>query len=485
MKRRVVHNLTRLLAFLLVLVMACSGTAMTCMAETAQDGLLAAEAEAAEEEESASGAPLWDLSEVSVPELVSALEAYDPAAGRTELEEERAKDSTTWLRSDGFKDTVFYSEDIRFLDEDGNLMDYDPELVPLTKTMKKESGTDLGGYRFVNREGDKKHYLPERLSEETPVVMENGDYRIAFWPVEENGSGVDAIETGTVALKKAEVTDCYGEASDKNVLAEYGSATGTMEFGYESLNQGLKETVTLKEKPGTNRISYVLELGGIWPRKNATDKGISLYAGEDLVGSIGAPFMDDATGEAYSEDITYELKELGEGRWLLTMLMSEEYLSSEERVWPVTVDPTATWTGSSKVDDVYVLSGSAYKGLNFYDSGTVVMPAGTGSQGVSRTYLKFTDLATTIKGKYVASASLKMYETGDSDAGGTIQIYRAAKAWNKTTLAWSNQPGIAGSSYSSFTSSGKPGDSRGKPDSVQRILSGWRDGILLSAEQVL
>ncbi len=125
-------------------------------------------------------------------------------------------------------------------------------------------------------------------------------------------------------------------------------------------------------------------------RKNPTNEGITFYdlSGEDIKGAVEAPWMNDASGKAYSEDITYDIEKL-EGknsRYLLTMTVDKDYLESEDRQYPVTIDPTTTWKGNDKLRDVYVISGSKYGDGNFYAEGTNVMPAGKNSTGVHRTY---------------------------------------------------------------------------------------------------
>ena len=43
------------------------------------------------------------------------------------------------------------------------------------------------------------------------------------------------------------------------------------------------------------------------PKKNPTDEGITFYdkSGEEIKGAIDAPWMNDANGDSYSENITY------------------------------------------------------------------------------------------------------------------------------------------------------------------------------------
>lgn len=97
------------------------------------------------------------------------------------IEEENTRDSTTFQMEDGKKQTVFYGQDVRFEDENGDLQEYDPSLVRVTGS-KSEQGEDLKDYQYENKEGDKKHYLPKDLSEETPVLMEKWEISDLFCP---------------------------------------------------------------------------------------------------------------------------------------------------------------------------------------------------------------------------------------------------------------------------------------------------------------
>ena len=98
------------------------------------------------------------------------------------IDAESTKSSTTFQLAGGKKQTVFYGQDVRFEDEDGNLKDYDPTLVKVDGG-KSESGKDLKEYQYTNKEGDKKHYLPKDLTQDTPILMENGNYVISFAPI--------------------------------------------------------------------------------------------------------------------------------------------------------------------------------------------------------------------------------------------------------------------------------------------------------------
>ena len=172
------------------------------------------------------------------------------------------------------------------------------------------------------------------------------------------------------------------------------------------------------------------------------------------------PFMNDKTGKTYSDDITYDIEKskYDDNKYILTMTLSQDYLNDKDRVYPVTVDPTVTWTGDSNLIDTYILSNSKYAGMNFYNSGTTAFPIGyTSSMGTCRSLIKSLDLLDTVKNKYVESATLTMYETSGCDKNMTVNAYRIIDSWTKKNVTWNNKPryntssGIMGSIKTSGT----------------------------------
>ena len=94
------------------------------------------------------------------------------------IESKNTEDSTTYDAGVGVLVTEYYGQDVRFRNEDGELVDYDPTLKKL------ESRDDLNGYAYENTAGDQKQYFPENLTEETPILLENEDKQIRLVPVE-------------------------------------------------------------------------------------------------------------------------------------------------------------------------------------------------------------------------------------------------------------------------------------------------------------
>ena len=86
------------------------------------------------------------------------------------IKSELTEDSTTYDAGNGLKVTELYSQNVRFKDDKGNLVDYDPSLVKV-EGKKTDNGTSLEKYAYENKTGDKKQYFPKEMTEETPILM--------------------------------------------------------------------------------------------------------------------------------------------------------------------------------------------------------------------------------------------------------------------------------------------------------------------------
>ena len=357
----------------------------------------------------------------------------------TAIKSESTPSSTTFDLQNGKKQTIFYGESVRYTAEDGTLKEYDPSLVK----------SQRAGFAYENKTGDSKQYLPSKLTENTPVLLEKDNYRAELKLAQMQGKEVSLKEA---QIEDASVRTAYNETKRLPVKAVYDARGGDVSVEYISSEHGLKENFVLNTVPETPTLQYQLRLTGLYPRKNALDEGITLYDRETdkIVGDIPAPFMNDAGGESVSYAITQtiEKEEGSSDTYNITLAMDEDYLSNRARQYPVKVDPSLTWRTYSNLLSVYVASG--YKNTNFYDSGIKIFNAGKNSTGIYRTYMKFSELADKLKGKSVTKAQLTMYETGNGTANETIRAHRVKALWKCSTLTWNNRPDYQETAYDSI-----------------------------------
>lgn len=418
--------------------------------------------------------------------LARGVDLENPTLSRV-VENEKTENTTIFDIGNGKKMAVLYGGNVRFKNEKGNLEDYDESLIKIKENEKTENDRSLSEYEYKNKTGDMKHYLPEQLTEKTPIIMENDNYEISMVPIGKNNESINN-DNDIVVAEKEKVPGVYTKEEDKKIKAIYGK-NRELTYEYISGTDGVKENLILKKAPENNIFEYKFSLKGMYAKKNSTTEGITFYDKEtgDIKGEISAPFMNDASNKAYSEEIKYELRQVNkeENTYILSMIIDKEYLNSEERVYPVTVDPTVSWVNEANLWDPYVCNGSAYKNINFYDSGIKVMAVGKGTKGTFQTYIRFKEITNKIKGKYVDSASLTTYETGDSAKGVTVGVHRVKANWDKTSLTWSNKPSYVASAYSSIKTTGvaKSKKTFNLTEHVRKIANGTEIsyGVMLRA----
>ena len=493
-----------------------------------------------------------------------------------ERKEERTANRTVYDLGGNKRMEVLHGSDVRYQNSNGKWVDYDPSLIPVEKK-KSGNGVSLKGYAYTNKAGDKKQYLPEKLSKETPVHLEHEGYGISFYPVtaleseaneeaegvtrkeqeneeseeegeprglpgtdiqngyaltateeavtdnapeegtaveESTGDGTkedaspfetnseekeaateasedketeesavsdiqeedeepltetgedpnafaNVAEFGSVSVEEETYVDAYDQESLKPLKAVYEDFLAGISLEYESSDIGVKENIILDEVPEQNAFTFEFRLSGVTVRHNATTEGLTFYdrSTGEMVAAMDVPNMNDATGEAYSEAVTtqVEKKEGETDTYLVTLTADRDYLDSEERVYPVTVDPTVTWTGTgtNPFQSVYICNGSSYKDINFNDSGIKCMSIGDSQQGLYRTLLFFPDLAKTVKGYYVDSATMELWETDASTSGETVKVVRISESWKLSTVTWNTRPAFpANGVYTTFNSTG-------------------------------
>ena len=404
---------------------------------------------------------------------------------------EKTTNTTTFKTKDGKKELVIHGYDVRFEDANGELVDYDSSLVDM-KEETSSLGTELDGYSYTNKQGDMKHYIPEFITTETPIILEKGDYQIAFAPVnqndeitvdseeleelqdsvsedlkepqeadsEEEQTSDDEVDLQKVVVLEEEIENIYEEKVEVANTVSYSTKDNVLEYQYKSLDNGVKEEIVLYEKPITNIFSYEFTLKDLTAELVEDTNEIVFYnANHEIIGGISAPNMNDASQEAYSEDIKYELnkKEGTENAYVLQMNVSQQYLEDEDRQYPVTVDPTVSWTGSANIQDAYVIKSSAYSDYNFYSNDVVSMAAGNNSKGLYRTYMQFVGLQSQIKNQYVESATLSLFETGSSTGKVKVQAHRVNASWKPGTITWNKKPSSNATAFSTASTSGTMG----------------------------
>ena len=142
--------------------------------------------------------------------------------------------------------------------------DYDPAYIELDSAFlaQSEEKQDRSGYLYRNTAGDSYQYIPEALSEETPVLLEKDDYQITIAPTEKTYKDFFGKKV-KVKKEKEKTEDAYGNVKKKNVKATYKDETALAYVEYISLNTGIKENIVLTKRPAKNELQFEISAPGL------------------------------------------------------------------------------------------------------------------------------------------------------------------------------------------------------------------------------
>lgn len=386
-------------------------------------------------------------------------------AKNTEKKVTKKKDATIYDLGNGKKKAEFYAGDVRFMDEDGELKDYDTSLVCAEDV--------TGDYVYETAESDKMSYFPEKITEKTPVLTEYDGYEVSIHS-DVDKKGTNKSRKGKTDTEK--VIDLYENQEEKKTSIEYRGIWEDTSLEYESTNDGLKESIILEDDSAPSRYSFVLSLKNccvvtqkqlmkdkVEAKKSiVTEEGESLYLYDvtenKLVGSLPAGYMMDAAGE-YSDGCTYSLKLKKENNsgndteyaYEMVVEADKEYLLAEEREYPVTIDPSVVWNWNStmsQTSSAYVCKSSPNS--TYTDENTNILCVGKrdASSSVCRSYIKFEGVNAALTDMYVDKATLTL-NTTQANTGMSIYVRNVCSSWNASTITYNSQPkkteGVLGS----------------------------------------
>lgn len=202
---------------------------------------------------------------------------------------------------------------------------------------------------------------------------------------------------------------------------------------YEIKNSKLKETIIISKKDNViDKYEFLLKTNlDLVPNDN---KSISLVNKKDILFTIMPSFMKDSRGKI-SYDVDYEIIKDND-YYLLSVVPNKEWLLSEERVYPVIIDPTILNGLGDNVIDGYIDSVHPNDLIATVDKFRV----GCDETGVLRALLKF-DLPEIPTGYSIVNARgyLKPDIGMDSvlmDKFRLMCVHELTTEYNESTASW-------------------------------------------------
>lgn len=227
---------------------------------------------------------------------------------------------------DGENTAYLFSEPISFIDDNGELVYKDTNINAV-----EDEALLSQGYTFENGNNDYKVYFSADSSKGVLIVTEDG-YKIKLVPNGEKSMG-DKTQVEIDSIKNDAFT--YDEAYGADTLLRF----------LPQLN-GLKDDIVLDKYNGKNSFDFTLDVGKNTAAINSKGE-IEVINSEtkEIIQTFAVPFAYDAVGnesdtDGHYTDCTYALDKVSDGVYDLSVNVPEEFLTSENTVYPVTIDPT-------------------------------------------------------------------------------------------------------------------------------------------------
>ena len=318
----------------------------------------------------------------------------------------------------------------------------------------------------------------ENAGDTAADASNSGDSASASADESSNSTSTDTESTLTLDKTIRENTeDLYHDTKKQTTGLSYSGKVANVQYEYFPMDFGLKENIILQKRPESNRFQFLFRCKGRYLKKDHRAILVLDRETDKVKAVLAEPYMTDSSdteNSGFSEDADYSFEELDadKGIYRITLTVSRDYLDSEDRVYPVTIDPPVTLNSSSTIKDVYVLS--KHSSTNFYSSGIIKMCIGYGpNDGKCRTYVKFPTLQSKISGTYITSATLKLTERNNTKPYPTVGLYRVTGSWDLSKIKYNNQPSF---NSTAIATSKLKGGTNTHTLNVTSLVQGWAKG---------
>ena len=155
-----------------------------------------------------------------------------------------------------------------------------------------------------------------------------------------------------------------------------------------------------------------------------------------VVFELGNLYAVDSAGN-YTDKVYYHVEKQHDNEAIISITVDSEYLSREDLVYPLLIDPTVTVSGALSTYDTYVSSKWPYSNyyLNQY------LRTGKDENSWARRILIKFDIPSSVDANTMQYAYLALkYQSGTTP---TVRAQRVTSAWTSSTVTWNTIPSCA------------------------------------------
>lgn len=373
--------------------------------------------------------------------------------------------------------------------KDGQWVDYDNTLTEVSADEGENAGKVIKNKDLVNTLADYTVRLSKKTNGKKFVRLEKDGYKLSWYYL-------------NAKKRTAEVTQ-LADDGDMTTLEKlssrvvYEEVYQDTDFEYLVTPEGLKENIILKDVGTQTVFTAEYKASGLVPVL-IDDKNIELRSSDGtVIYTISAPYMTDASGET-STAVSLSVSNIKNNTFTLTVTLDAQWLSAENRAFPVTVDlyleTSQKWTDNTVSHSAYIASstpnaqygrgGSSYEG-SLYVGNTL-------GRGKTRALIKNPTLPTLGVADTVIHAELAVY-VYECYPELRIDLHRVTSAWDQSTVCWNSnvqyENKIIDYQNVQYMEADTPNKVRWQQFEITDLVRGWysgdyaNNGVLLRSDK--
>ncbi len=252
----------------------------------------------------------------------------------TEIEERREANVKHFLLPDGSYEAVVYGENVHVKDSNGKWQDIDNRLY------------DYKSHTYLSEDG--RIAFNKKLNKNNQSIFSISDngYKVSFSINDATIKNVNAKlsnhaqkyipnENDSIDIQYNKV-----KSIDNETTICYKNIKSNTSFEYDIQSTNVKERIVLTGPCAEYVYRFTIEVDGLSATLNENNVVVLIDSeSKEIVYTIPAPYMYDSTG-AISYDINYTLHQTSDKTYDFCIVANDEWINSESRVFPVTIDPT-------------------------------------------------------------------------------------------------------------------------------------------------
>lgn len=366
------------------------------------------------------------LQESDVPYIMDYNEAVSKRHVKREKDKETGLDDLVFKNEDGSYTKYIYDQNIKYIDKSGEVKDIDTGIKKASSSNKKKGYTYTNGQNAVNID------FPDIIDD--GIIVGDNVSTIKMYPVDHITSHI-AIEGNNAIYEGA-----YGEGT---------------KLIYTPTLSGVKEEIVLEEYNNKEKYTFIYDIGKGYIT-TLDDDCLYIYSEKnEYMGLIEPIYMTDSDNK-YNTNSRMNFYKNSNGTWTVEVIPDKEFLTSDDTIYPVIIDPTYTYavnvsTNSSGIQDATINSTSSSAGT----SGSLFVGNRSNTEnGISRVLMKIPSVTSSICSSIeVQSATVTLRDIMCESTAMEIQCYQfqGASSWTESSVDWNHVGAAYGELYDSQT----------------------------------